>query len=1346
LANSAVGTPNIITTGGNNAVPFITVPFCPNGGPALPLTYGNAVANGTAGGTGRTCTNYYPTGARMGLDNDNIILTAPVLDQAFSENEGAFPSALGQSQGPYAGTRVTTISKLIVYNGAKLVFGQPGPNPGGGNCLADTPVDCVAVNLADNTATGTLSSVTQVVAYAQGTAAVINAGNVPPDSAAGDLRYGGGSPNTPNSCITAVPVAVVPTPTLPPFAPSQAVLSCAPINLGSIAAPRYAANIAPLNPQVGLTTGGVLCPLVNGTQEPCAAPGPGLPAIYWEPDNLRGRALATFDAQVAPFTTSVAGVITPIDYLIGTWITDNFGQGLVPQAVGGITAQPGGVTGTATSPLTAGVATKYYSQPIAFSCPGASALISDFGNCVSGANGTQVLVADLPVFGTLTSNYSTLAQVADPSPVGQGFSAAQMTTNPLNNPVTPTTNSRIFVGDSRPEQVMFREGLLYIARSVRLGDLANPINWLGTSTVLYDIVKTCATAAPAPACGAYSATGGSITQSNLAFEYEWFNGTTIPDPNGDINGFGFYQPMFESPADVVSSGPISPISTLQLFDKLFVGMTTGGTNNTLAIFSKDYPSLWDFRPGDDAFDTAEPYLDPYTGIVTTTYVCGGNIGVTVLSRSGNTITVSDPTGLGVGMFQTGTQIQIVSIAGNVVTLSAAFGSGSTTFPTTATFTRVQPVVSVTATLVTPGSNQITVSSTTGLAINQVLASGSAPSAGGTTNAGSVSPKAYTCTVAPCPPGVTASTAAFGVSSLTNVGFGEKITGNQTGNVSAISGTTIGSFTITVPNSAQVAPGMLVTGTGIAAGSAIATAGNPIFINPDGTLQITLTLAETLNQAGPINVKFDSTPCFSGANFVTGTTNASQFVVSAVNQPGISAISGTLTAAICTSFYADGTVGSTTGQAAAAVAAALNGAIIQNGIPVTFTAQVAPNTAANGFFPANLSIINIVGNVVTLSGVATAPLPGLIAGQTSTNIPFNFTTTANTANSAITCPIIPFSARGGASTDPNDGSLWLYGEFAKNRLSTIPGPGQWGTSTANYALSFPATDAYGNDNTYFQDVQPTGSADSGFFTWIQLAKNLGLAVPSATGPCTINNGLPPILTPPAPGTLPNPSPSNLGCPYFGPDTIVTRAEMAYWVVKSQMDEAQVTNYLCATGGDPSGLSPQCSAGIPASTFADLGAGGGSIVNPFLGAVPSLGIVGVTNAQLMRYIEVMARRGYTKGCNNTQDPQAAYCPNQPVTRAQMAVFLIRAKMNNVFPTTLSGIPLASPYGDNFGTFLPPVPYFSDVLANDPVYGQYYIYIQKMRELRITNGTGGVTYSPGNNLTRKEIATFTVRAFFL
>src|ERR1022692_3891696 len=1066
-ANSAVGTPNAVTTGGATAT-FLTTPFCPNGGPALPLTYATVVGfSGTvtqgAGGTARTCTNYYPTGARFGIDNDNIILTAPVLDQAFSPNEGRFPSAAGQNQGPYAGTRVTTLAKIVIYNGTVPNLSQPGP----GGCTSDFPVDCHAVNLSDDTATGTLTAITQKIAFGKGTPAVLGV------SPAGDLQFGGGTPNTPNKCITANPAAVPPA----PLPNNAAVLSCAPT----------------------------------------ATLPTALPAIFWEPDNLRGRSLASFDSQVAPFNTVVAGVITPIDYLVGTEITDNFGAGIVPQGVPGITGQPGAVPG-AVVPATAGIATIYYVQPIAFSCPGANGLISDFTNCFSGAPGGQAVVADLPFFGPLRRNVSTLAQVADPSPVGQGFSAAQMTTNPANTPVSPTTNNRLFVGDSRPVQVMFREGLLYIARTARVADLQ--INWLGTSTVLYDILKTCAAAAPSPACGGYRVTGGGLRNPALALETEGFNGQSVPDPSGNFNGFGFYQPMFESPADVVSSGPVTPINLLPWFDKLFVGMTAGGTNNTAATFSKNFPSLWDFRPGDDAYDTVQPYVDPYTGTVFNTYNCATDVTVTVVTVAGNALNVADPTGLVVGMFLSGTQTTILSITGNTVTLSGFFSPDS--LPASATFTRIQPVISVLATLVTPGSNQIKVADPTGLQLGQVL-------------------------------------------------------------------------------------------------------------------------------------------------FTT-----------------------------------------------------------------------------SGLFPAGTTIVNIVGNTITLSNPAPNPLPGLDPGVTTTNVPLNFVTAGSAA--AVTCPIIPFSQRGGASTDPNDGSLWLYGEFAKNRLSTIPGPGQWGTSVANYALSFPATDAYGNDNTYFQDVQPTGSPSSSFFTWIQLAKNLGLAVPSATGPCTINNGLLPILQPPGSGSTPTPGPSTLGCPYFGPDTIVTRAEMAYWVVKAQMDEAQITNYLCATGGDPSGLSPQCSAGLQSSSFADLGAAGGNILNPFLGANPGLGIVGVTNAQLMRYIEVMARRGYTKGCNNTIDPTSAYCPNQAVTRAQMAVFLIRAKMNNVFPTTLSGISPGGPYGDQFGTFLPPVPYFSDVTAADPVYGPYYIYIQKMRELRITNGTGGVTFSPGNNLTRKEIATFIVRAFFL
>ncbi len=1254
-ANSAVGTLNTVFTGGSSAT-FLTTPFCANGGPSLPLTYttvvpfpggirqgtGNLPTTLGAGGTGRTCTNYYPTGARMGIDNDNIILTAPVLDQAFSLNEGNFPSAAGQNQGPYAGTRVTTIAKIVVYNGTSLNFSQPGP----GGCTSDTPIDCQAVNLSDDAATGTLTEIATQIAFGQG---FVNF----PAAANGDLQYGAGNPNTPNSCATTNPVAVksVSTPA------NGIVLSCAPI----------------------------------------AALPNALPPIFWEPDNLRGRSLSSFDAQVAPFSsTPVAGVITPIDYLVGTGITDNLGFGIAPQGVSGLTGQPAPVPGNVIPPV-AGIATVIFVQPIVFSCPGTNLLGGTSGVvfCGSGVPGAQSTVADLPFLGSLFKNVSTLAEVADPSPVGQGFSASQLTTNPSNVPVTSTANSRLFVGDSRPEQVMFREGLLFVARTVRLAD--QQINWLGTSTVLYDILKTCATSAATPACGNYSIQGSGLIAPNLAFEYEWYNGLNVPDPQGNLGGLGFYQPMFEVPADVVVSGPVAPVSGLQLFDKLFVGMTSGGSNNTFATFAGSFPSLWDFRPGDDAYDTAQPYLDPYTGNVTGTYNCAVDVTVTVLGSFGNTITVSTTAGLVAGMYLSGTQTTIVSISSNVVTLSAAFPG--LTFPTTATFTRNQPTVSVTATLVTPGSTRITVADPTGLQIGQAI------------SPGSVTAVIY--------PNFTPFN-AMGISSTTNIGPGETPVGLPTTAVpiptigilgTPVTTTTAGSNSILVDFFTDVETGLRVTGAGIPPNTIVNSinfGAPPTCVTTSGSC-IQLILSNNAISSGTTTVSFDSTPCFAGV-FVTGTTP--------LNNP----------------FYFDTNFNSIPGVVFNQ-AETCSQDLFFDGLPVSFTPI--------GVFPAGTTIANISGNTVTLTNPAVSPLPGQAGGVTSSSLPFNFSTAGSPA--AVTCPIIPFSARGGASTDPNDGSLWVYGEFAKNRLSTIPGPGQWGTSVANYPLSFPAaTDAYGNDNTYFQDVQPSGSPDSAFFTWIQLAKNLGLAVPSATGPCTINNGAAPILQPPVSGSTPNPSPSTLGCPYFGPDTVVTRAEMAYWVVKAQMDETMVSNYLCATGGDPTGTATACNGAMPASTFADLG----NILNPFLGANPSLGIAGVTNAQLVRYIETMARRGYTKGCNNTIDPTSSYCPNQPVTRAQMAVFLVRAKMNNVFPTELSGnaIPTAAPYGDNFGTFLPPVPYFSDVTATDPVYGPYYIYIQKMRELRITNGTGGVTFSPGNNLTRKEIATFIVRAFFL
>lgn len=93
------------------------------------------------------------------------------------------------------------------------------------------------------------------------------------------------------------------------------------------------------------------------------------------------------------------------------------------------------------------------------------------------------------------------------------------------------------------------------------------------------------------------------------------------------------------------------------------------------------------------------------------------------------------------------------------------------------------------------------------------------------------------------------------------------------------------------------------------------------------------------------------------------------------------------------------------------------------------------------------------------------------------------------------------------------------------------------------------------------------------------------------------------------------------------------------------------------------------------------------------------------------------GVTTGC--ATNPRR-YCPNAFVTRAQMAVFLIRAVYGN----------------DNFP--YPSQPYFVDVPASH----RFFKWIQKMRQLGFTSGCAVGRYCPGSSVTREQMAVFIVR----
>lgn len=95
--------------------------------------------------------------------------------------------------------------------------------------------------------------------------------------------------------------------------------------------------------------------------------------------------------------------------------------------------------------------------------------------------------------------------------------------------------------------------------------------------------------------------------------------------------------------------------------------------------------------------------------------------------------------------------------------------------------------------------------------------------------------------------------------------------------------------------------------------------------------------------------------------------------------------------------------------------------------------------------------------------------------------------------------------------------------------------------------------------------------------------------------------------------------------------------------------------------------------------------------------------------------LSARSVTLGCGGSN-----FCPNDPVTREQMAAFIMRA----------------------LGEFNPPTPVtqrFTDV----PPTNQFYNFVDRMAALNITLGCGGSNYCPASPVLREQMAAFLVRA---
>jgi uncharacterized delta-60 repeat protein len=155
-----------------------------------------------------------------------------------------------------------------------------------------------------------------------------------------------------------------------------------------------------------------------------------------------------------------------------------------------------------------------------------------------------------------------------------------------------------------------------------------------------------------------------------------------------------------------------------------------------------------------------------------------------------------------------------------------------------------------------------------------------------------------------------------------------------------------------------------------------------------------------------------------------------------------------------------------------------------------------------------------------------------------------------------------------------------------------------------------------------------------------------------------------------------SPSVLYCP----EGTVTRAQMAVFLLR---------------GEHGSSYAPPAATG---SLFADV-----PLSNGFA-----------------KWIEQLSAEGITSGCGGGN-----YCPDNPVTRGQMAVFLLRGEHGTGYTP-----PAAS------GTL------FTDVPASNG----FAAWIEQLSNEGITGGCGGGNYCPDAPVTRAQMAVFLVKTFSL
>ena len=189
---------------------------------------------------------------------------------------------------------------------------------------------------------------------------------------------------------------------------------------------------------------------------------------------------------------------------------------------------------------------------------------------------------------------------------------------------------------------------------------------------------------------------------------------------------------------------------------------------------------------------------------------------------------------------------------------------------------------------------------------------------------------------------------------------------------------------------------------------------------------------------------------------------------------------------------------------------------------------------------------------------------------------------------------------------------------------------------------------------------------------------------------------------------------------GPDTSFIDVANTYWAW-SHIERLYTAGITGGCANNPLRYCPENTVTRgQMAVFLLKGIHGSTYTPPAVGDSTSFADV-PTTYWASAWIKQLASEGITGGCGNGN-----YCPDNAVTRAQMAVFLLKAKYGSAYTPP--------PLGDGSG--------FADVPASN----LFAPWIKQLAAEGITGGCSSGNYCPNDAVTRAQMAVFLVKAFEL